>query len=390
MLRRSLAAFAVLTLAAPAAFAQADLTISGRLEAGDERANAGDRLTVEYRATNRGNVGVDDPTVGIYLSGDAFFSGDDLLLETDEPQDLDPFESDDESEQFTLASVPDGDYFILLVIDPFDRIAESNEFNNVSASALTVGAGGGGGGGTPDLRVGAFATRSIGDAASGATVIVDYRVFNDGDARSGDGQIRLAIYLSDDAVLSADDAFLRQDLAPAVAAGASVAEDAIVELPPTVPAGDYFLIFEVDDRERVAESDETNNTGAVRITVEAGEESGRDIDLVASSISRGAWYVRRGSRRTLSYRYGNTGTDAAGRFAVTLGIAPYGSDAVTTLRTLSRSRQAAGSFNSGSSTVRVPNLRRGWYEFVLTVDAGGAVAETDEANNTVRTYVYVY
>ena len=119
--------------------AQADLTINGYLESGDEVANAGDRVSLEYVMRNLGNYDVEDPVVSFYLSEDPIVGGNDYFLESEDGSDLEAYEVEDESEQVPLPyNIPRGQYYVLLVIDPYDYVSEGNEGNNVEAVPITI------------------------------------------------------------------------------------------------------------------------------------------------------------------------------------------------------------------------------------------------------------
>ena len=64
---------ALVALVAAAPAAQPDLRISSFLEEGDQQAEAGDRVTVEYTVTNSGDQDVEDVPVAFYFSNDAAF-----------------------------------------------------------------------------------------------------------------------------------------------------------------------------------------------------------------------------------------------------------------------------------------------------------------------------
>ena len=116
-----------------------DLSVTATLEKNDLPAKPGDRVTAFYTVRNTGESEIDDPIIGFYLSEDADFDDRDILLETEELSDLDGNESDDESEQFSLPDAEsDGNYFILIVADPFNAVEESNEGNNISAEPITI------------------------------------------------------------------------------------------------------------------------------------------------------------------------------------------------------------------------------------------------------------
>ena len=374
-------------LGASGAFAQADLTISASLEPGDDVAESGDRITIEYRVSNRGNREVNDPRVGFYLSDDAGFDGGDTFIEADNISDLDAGESDDENEQVTVPNVPDGEYFLLGVVDDLDRIAESDESNNVAAMPITIGEGGGGGG-LPDLAVPSSQIESRRIEEDGQeTLIVDYVVRNFGEASAP--RPRLGIYLSEDDVLSEDDEFLRSDRADAVRAGGSVREDAFVDIPSDLPPGDYFLLFFVDYQDAVEEEDESNNVGALAFTVEEPTEpdgptvTDADLDVRYVRIPRNQRWRTYGQTFDVRHQIRNVGTEDAPSYDVGYYLVPR-SDTRNwiPLRIKDRSALGAGRRASWITSFYVgPNLDPGIYYMVVVADDSERLTEPDEWNN---------
>src|SRR3569832_356426 len=88
-------------------------------------------------------------------------------------------------------------------------------------------------------------------------------------------------FLSTDAALSTDDTFIGESARPdnfTLGAGASYTASASIHVPSVAP-GSYYVILLADGYgNRVPESDETNNTIAVPITV-------GQADLVATSLT---------------------------------------------------------------------------------------------------------
>ena len=376
-------------LGATDALAQPDLTISASLEPGDDVAESGDRVTVEYRVSNRGNQDVNDPRVGFYFSDDAAFDGGDTFLEADNISDLDAFESDDENEQVSLPNVEDGDYFLLAVVDDLDRIAETDESNNVAAMPVTIGAGSGGG--LPDLAVPSsdISSRRIEEDGQ-QTLIVDYVVRNFGEASAP--RPRLGIYLSEDDTLSEDDEFLRSDRADAVRAGGSVREDAFVDIPSDLPPGEYFLLIFADYLDAVEEEDESNNVGVLAFTVEEPSEPSEpdgpvvtdaDLDVRYVRIPRNQRWRTYGQTFDVRHQIRNVGTEDAPPYDAGFYLVPRNDTRNwILLRAKNRTALPAGRRASWITTFYVnPRLEPGIYYVVVVADDSERLTEPDEWNN---------
>ena len=129
---------AVLSAGAGLAGGAPDLSFfSGFLE--DPQADPGENVTVEFTLYNGGSEDAEDFLLGYYLSTDPTWSADDLFIEDEQIGNVESGEAEDESEQIGIPTVTDGEYFVLVVADRTDVIAESDETNNTLSLAITIG-----------------------------------------------------------------------------------------------------------------------------------------------------------------------------------------------------------------------------------------------------------
>ncbi|HXH81604.1 MAG TPA: CARDB domain-containing protein [Candidatus Tectomicrobia bacterium] len=112
----------------------------------------------------------------------------------------------------------------------------------------------------------------VGTAISAPTTLtrgvdfrVSYRITNQGDASAGES--RTHFYLSKDQTFSSTDAYVRVRLVPALGPGQSFTDNKSFEMPTNIPAGAYYLLWIVDSRSAVKESNEQNNLQAIPVTV---------------------------------------------------------------------------------------------------------------------------
>ena len=246
-------------LVAPAATAQPDLTIFATAE--DASGDAGGRVTLDYTATLTGAEAIEDVPVGFYFSTDQTLSADDVFSEREEV-DLESGDPESDSEQIDIpASLADGDYFILVVIDDLDFVAESDETNNTDAIPFTVGEGGTGG--AADLRLESLTPQRVA-GVSGETLSAQYTLANAGSEPAGASTV--ALYFSADAALSAGDRLVSSADVGALGGGEQTSGSFSFVVPRAM-AGDYFLIAVADDGDAVSESDEQNNATALSFRV---------------------------------------------------------------------------------------------------------------------------
>ena len=232
---------------------------------------AGAEIEVAVTTRNAGNAETDGRfEVAFYLSDDARLDAGDLRLDDEGTGPLEPGERDDADADFDLpedVAVPGR--FLLVVTDADGEVREADEGNNVAALDLASP-----GGGTPDLTPSLALAGDPDDGTvesefvPGEAVPITGAVNNRGDAAAAAASTT-RFYLSQDRQIDAGVDFVLgvRDQAR-LFAGETAPLDGDVFLPNTVAAGRYFLIAEADATDTLAESDETNNTAAVTLTVE--------------------------------------------------------------------------------------------------------------------------
>ena len=305
--------------------ASAELAIAGRLNSGDDLTRRGGRVTIFYRITNLSKTRYfDDPTVGIYLSTDVVFDESDIFIETDKTSDLDPGESDSESEQITVPNVVDGYYFLLVVVDRFDRIDEINEDDNQLTLPIIVGYPGPPG--ALDLtidpsRYSAYFVRDGNDPSP--AFFIDYAIQNLGTGFARDPNV--VFFVSSDRELSEDDFRLGGYFDETLGPERSVLEGKYFEVPSDVE-GAYLLIY-IDANNRYAETDETNNVGVFQFREEASTDDdpvATTADLRVDRFSRDRDQRRRTNDQSLEFgfRVFNAGVDPSVPTNLVIGLEP--------------------------------------------------------------------
>ena len=147
-------------------------------------------------------------------------------------------------------AIPSGTHTITAFVDDVNRIAESNETNNTLSQTITIG-----GSSLPDLIVTSL-------SYSSATSLFTSVVTNQGTAATPAG-VLVGVAYSVDGVWQTWGGVVGP-----LAAGASVT---IVSSSGggayAIPSGTHTITAVVDDVNRIAESNETNNTLSQTITV---------------------------------------------------------------------------------------------------------------------------
>ena len=117
----------------------------------------------------------------------------------------------------------------------------------------------------PDLIISALSlSNTVLDA--GENLTVNYTVKNQGEASTGSGP-KHCVYLSADNIIDTSDKCLDEDSQFSIGAGNTNSETTFISIPDDTEPGTYFIGVYADYKNAITESDETNNTSAIEITV---------------------------------------------------------------------------------------------------------------------------
>ena len=326
-------------------------------------ATPGATITLSGTVRNEGRVPAGASALKLFLSTDAAVGAGDTLLATRAIAAL----ATDKGEDFTVAVVlpdgPGGSLFVIAQTDANDQVPESNETNNTRAKSMGVGG---------DLII--FTLSGPPRAGVGSTITVDDTTRNQVSATVGATTTRF--FLSIDAVFDPSDVPIGSRLVPAIGARKTHAGKTPVIIPPTTPAGAYFIIGVADADGVESEANEQNNTKSFSIVIGS--------DLVVSAVGVPA---TAGSSNTITVT--DTTTNQGGAEAVASATKFYLSTDTTYGPTdvLLGSRPilplAAGAPSNGSTDLVIPpSTQAGTYYIIARADADGVVNEADEGNNT--------
>ena len=286
------------------------------------------------------------------------------------------------------ADTPEGARFIIAVADHTNVVFEGTDLpgpedddlkegNNVLASSLvTIRAL------SPDLSV--VPSPSVPRVSSaGKRVPVAWTVTNAGPVPA-QGNWTDGVFFSEDAIRNAGDRPLRTDARTGgLAPGGSYTVERTVVMP-SVPAGEYFLLFAADIGQRVHELSpgETNDVAALPMTIDA---SAADLSIVSAA---GPSSARGGEAVLLEWTVRNGGDlvtpSALWSDSVYLSADAIldGSDRLVGSRTRSDPLEPSSSY-SVSRSFRLPRDVSGTFRLILAADARDAVFEVDESNNAL-------
>jgi len=337
-----------------------DLNIPSALSIGQE-------ANVTWKVTNTGDL----PAEGLWadridLSGDDQIGDDTTLASVKRPTILEPGAHYPGSGTITVPNVPPGQYWIVVHVDPGNGLPETDENDNASiAGPVAIG-------GT-DLVTSDPVFPS--EAFVMQQVDVHWKVTNTGGV-AAETSWRDGLFLSGDNAVG-NDTFLSSFVRPgALEPGLHYVGGGKITIP-SVPPGDYWIIIRADMDENITEIHENNNilvAGPMKISAPNLKAS----DLVAPEEG----WTR--SEIIVSWKVTNTeGVPALGTWTDGVYLSSDdqpGND--TKLGEMDRPVELTpGHSYERAITVTIPEVEEGNYWIFLRTDQGGAVAETDEADN---------
>ncbi|MEX2282037.1 MAG: CARDB domain-containing protein [Gemmatimonadota bacterium] len=278
------------------------------------------------------------------------------------------------------SSLAAGAYFVGAIADDQGIVSESNETNNTRASAaivLSVAVS------PPDLVATALTIPSTG--VIGDTISVSLTIQNQGGSAAG--PFRVVFYYSTDATITTGDtpSGVGCTFTNGLFASQRGTCSGGLRVPATLAPGSWFVGAILDDQSAVAESDETNNTGAAGPIDLALTADGPD--LVVTALTAPSTGTVGGSIQ-VSMTVANQGNAAAGQFRVGFYLS---TDTVITTADIFMGSEcsyatglAAGANNTCTGPMSVPgNVQSGNYFVGAIADDQRAVTESNESNNTL-------
>lgn len=343
------------------------------------QADAGTNLSVSDTLANTGSHVASSARLGLYVSTDATITTADRLLGFRTVATLAAGARSSAGGNWTLpVDLAAGTYWIGAIADDLGAIAERSETNNAraAATALVVRAAQ-----LPNLAPVSISA-SPASVLAGGTLDVSDTVRNGGVVAAGAFQV--AIYLSRDATLDAQDVLLGVRAVAGLAPGASTSAGGALVVPPAIGAGTWWCGMLVDAQGEVAEVSELDNAlvagTAIQITVPPRP------NLVVQAFSFTPSTVDSGLSITVQDTVANVGPGAAAGFDVEVFLSPDASVTRTDVSLGFRSiaALAPGATNTAQGDLVVPvETPAGDYYVGAIADSGLDAPEESEADNTL-------
>ncbi|MDB9444753.1 CARDB domain-containing protein [Anabaena sp. CS-542/02] len=343
--------------------------------------NIGSTIEVSWTVKNQGiGAAQRDWYDAIYISDDEIYDYSDTYVSNVYIWEQTPLAADGSytiTSNITLPNTAPGNRYLLFRTDYswWNYQVETDETNNTFAVPITLGA--------PDLVITAATAPASGNI--GSTIEVSWTVKNQGIV-TAETDWYDAIYISDDEIYDSSDTFITSQFISEqtpLAADGSYTITSNITLPNTA-TGNRYLLFRTDYSwwNYQGETDETNNTFAVPITILEGP------DLVVSNITAPVESLS-GQSIDISWSVTNQGiVDAEGTWwdRVDLVNATTG-EFTRNLGNFSFTGSiAAGASLERTQSVNIPLELNGEYKVVVTTDYWGNLAEgTQNENNNTTT-----
>lgn len=219
----------------------------------------GQALRVADTIRNTGGDTAGPSTTRFYLSTDEAYDAGDVHLGSRHVPSLAAGWSDTGSTMVPLPSATGaGTYYVLVRADADAAVSEASEANNGTSRMIRVGP-------DPDLVI---TNLSMPSYCAGRALVgfVEVAVKNQGGCPAGRSIIKF--YASRNPDLDASDIYLGYSQpVPYLASGASATRKISVTVPPSIPAGTYYVIAYVDAYHSVSEADEGNNARSRRVEI---------------------------------------------------------------------------------------------------------------------------
>jgi subtilisin family serine protease len=254
-------------------------------------------------------------------------------------------------------------WYIFAKADGEGAVTETSESNNTASRTIKIGS---------DLTITSVSAPAA--AAAGQTISVTDTTKNAGAGAVGPSLTY--IYFSANGSIEPSEVPIGTRSVPALAAGASSSGSIAITIPEGTAPNTWYIIAKADGEGILDETSETNNAYSRTIKV------GPDLDITTMSAPTSA---SAGQTISVTDTTKNVGGGGAAASLTQVFLSANSSLDASDILIGSRSLPAlaAGASNSGAASVTIPQgIAAGTWYIIAKADAGGAVTEISETNNT--------
>lgn len=352
----------------------------------------GNKLNLSLRVINHGTDHLNDNLeISFFLSADTILSKiDDTQIKKDiiYNASIKPGVNDIPGYIFIHEGFRPGDYYIHMVIDSDNKYLESNEINNQRYFPVKIMHH------LEDLTI-HNVNLSSDTLITGKQFGYTYQVLNNGECPTF-RETKANLYFSSDSTISPDDSFLKSDIIPALEEGVSHEVSGSVSLPYSIPAGNHYLILQVDPEQIIQEVNRQNNIYAFPVEIVP-----KEIDQVVQNVYFTVGYIVYSENFQITtddnlgihIRVRNEGSEniAPASYAgyyLSRDTIPDASD--LKLGTKYIGSIAAGQYRETTFFWNVEDLPTGYYYILIVADDTKEITEINEDNNCFATRVIIY
>lgn len=322
---------------------------------------SGASLNIKYTINNKGTLASGISTTGFYLSTDATFDSNDLLISSNLEPILDGSSIVNQELFVTIpASVTDGQYYLFIVADYLKQIIESDDANNSASTSINI---------STHARLVITGMEAPKSTLVGETISISYTLQNVGTIASGISSTEF--YLSKDDILDVGDLLVGSFDEISISAGSNVSDNTTIVIPKTVVAGQYYLIYKADN------SNENMNTSSIVISIVSLP------DLIINAVKAPENGII-GSTLNVEYSIKNTGTmdcapSTSGLYLSEDEVLDQNDLLLTTISELSITRGIEVAMNV---TITIPAVvTQGLYYLIVAADHKELITEIEKINN---------
>ncbi|MCC6723578.1 MAG: hypothetical protein IT258_03650 [Saprospiraceae bacterium] len=180
---------------------------------------------------------------------------------------------------YTVPFTNTGSYFVVSKVDFDNSVIESNELNNWYAFPFTIGTAPQ----QPDLAI--QNPSAVVTVLPSGVSMVGYLFYLQNLGTAPANYVNVGFYLSTDQAWSASDVFLGEGVGFNPGTGQTAQIGGEWAIPSGTAAGNYYLLIVADWDNAYAESNESNNTAALPITLTSGSGGGGTPDCASITIT---------------------------------------------------------------------------------------------------------
>ena len=341
-----------------------------------------EEFVAQWTVANQGNADAGSFVSAVYLSEDASYSNNDVMLSTERTPSLKQGETAEYKTNLCIDDKYNGNKYLIFRTNSSSSVSERETSNNYKAVPVTIACAP-----LPDLKVAKLECDK--EFTAGQEVQLVCTVTNAGEVATRQGRWVTEYYLSSNATFNKNNAARigSSSHSGVLKPGEEYTDTVSVTLPEGV-SGNYLVFAFTDATGTVYESNENNNVSKGRV-VQIYPIEERPVDLAIGKLEAPT-FVTAGENVTLTYRIDNTGQYAAtGTLRDVIYLSKDEQWDVNDIQVgvvTGRVDIDAGGDIIREATGRIVNVPEGKYYFIVKTNSTRSIPEVSEDNNIAMAY----